>query len=73
MELNMYLDPKKPCCVKHCNNKADIIEDTKNFCCDCYSTKIWGLTITQIEQAIKKFQQQEFRRINDSQISKQKI
>ena len=32
MELDMFGDPKKNCCVKSCTTKADLKENKKYYC-----------------------------------------
>tara|TARA_X000001388_G_scaffold35168_1_gene24761 strand:+ start:859 stop:1038 length:180 start_codon:yes stop_codon:yes gene_type:complete len=53
-ELNMYGDPKKPCCVKNCNVKADLVENGHHYCCEHYSIKILGKTLEQIEKELQR-------------------
>jgi len=53
MELDMFGDPKKNCCVKDCKTKADLKENTKYYCCSHYA------------KIILKKPLEELNRIND--------
>jgi hypothetical protein len=52
MELDMYGDPKKPCCV--CKKGADLNEKGKPYCADHYALYILGKSMSQIEKVLKK-------------------
>tara|TARA_B110001450_G_scaffold151970_1_gene141797 strand:- start:255 stop:419 length:165 start_codon:yes stop_codon:yes gene_type:complete len=52
MELDMYGDPKKPCCV--CKKGADLNEKGKRYCADHYALYILGKSMSQIEKELKK-------------------
>ena len=40
MELDMYGDPVKKCCVKDCKDGAVLTENGKHYCPDHYSIEI---------------------------------
>ena len=40
MELDMYGDPVKDCCIKDCKASAVIIEKGKSYCPDHYAEKV---------------------------------
>ena len=50
MELDMFGDPKKNCCVKNCTTKADLKENKKYYCCDHYSKIILGISLGEVER-----------------------
>ena len=50
MELDMYGDPKKKCCL--CEKGADLRENNKYYCCDHYSLCVLGKPMSQIEKEL---------------------
>nr|BAR31558.1 hypothetical protein [uncultured Mediterranean phage uvMED] len=52
MELDMYGDPKKKCCV--CEKLADLKEGSKHYCCDHYAIYILGFVLEQKEKELEK-------------------
>ena len=50
MELDMYGDPKKKCCL--CEKGADIKEGSKYYCCDHYATQILGISLKELEKKL---------------------
>ena len=54
MELDMYGDPKKKCCI--CEKGADLKEGNRYFCCDHYATNILGKTMEEIEKELKGYE-----------------
>ena len=52
MELDMYGDPVKNCCVKDCKASAVIIEREKSYCPDHYAEKVLGISLETIGKFI---------------------
>ena len=48
MELDMYGDPVKDCCVKDCKASAVIIEKGKSYCPDHYAEKVLKMSSNHI-------------------------
>ena len=52
MELDMYGDPVKDCCVKNCKASAVIIEKGKSYCPDHYAEKVLKMSLTAVSRFI---------------------
>jgi len=48
MELDMYGDPAKPCCMKNCDTPAVITENGRHYCPDHYSSEILQIPLEEI-------------------------
>ena len=50
-KINIYGD-KKVCCK--CKQKADVVEQNRDYCAEHYCQKSTGLTLDQLKQEMQK-------------------
>ena len=54
MELDMYGDPKKKCCVKDCIDGAVLYENNRYYCPDHYAEKILEIPLSELGKGGEK-------------------
>ena len=54
MELNMYGDPAKQCCMKDCEAPAVLTENGRHYCPDHYSSEILQIPLDELGKGGEK-------------------
>ena len=54
MELDMYGDPAKQCCMKDCDTPAVLPENGRHYCPDHYSSEILQIPLDELGKGGEK-------------------
>ena len=54
MELDMYGDPAKQCCMKDCEDGAVLYENNRYYCPDHYAEKVLEIPLSELGKGGEK-------------------